>query len=125
MSQDPKKYVVVQSQATKIEGGNANTRIEGKMNYDQGTEASNIQFLIICTNIPKGSVVGFKSNEPGPKPPIELPPTVVVTYPTFMAGIVCYVPANYTSVISWYCDLKDVPPPGAQITLQAAYPINE
>lgn len=124
MSQQPVKFEVIKSQATKIEGGAANVRIEDKMNYDQGTEASKIQFSLICHNIPKGSVVGFRSNTPGPNPPIELPPTTVVTSPTFIIGMVCYVPADYKCVITYYADVKDVPPPDAQITLQAAYPMN-
>ena len=124
MSQQQEKLIVKQSQATKIEGGAASVRVEGKMEYDQGTEASKIQFSLICKNIPKGTVVGFKSDKPGPNPPIDLPPTVVVTYPTFIVGMMCQVPAGYKCLITYYADLKDVPPPDAQITLQAAYPMN-
>ena len=122
MSQQPERLIVVKSQTTKMEGAAANVRIENKMDYDQGTESSKIQFTLICQNIPKGSVIGFRSNEPGPNPPIDLPPTTVVTYPAFTTGIMCQVPANYKCVITYYAVLKDVPPPGAQITLQAAYP---
>ena len=124
MSQQPVKFIVIKSQATKVEGAAANVRIEGKMDYDQGSESSKIQFTLICHNIPKGSVVGFKSNVPGPNPPIDLPPTTVVSYPNFVVGIMCEVQANYKCVITYFADIKDVPPPDAQITLQAAYPMN-
>lgn len=107
-----------------VSSADNNNRIEGKVDYDQGMEGSMILFTLICTNLPIGTVVGFKAEQPGPNPPIELYPTTVVTYPSFATGIQCSVPAQYRSVIVYYAELKQAPPPGASLRLQAAYPVN-
>jgi hypothetical protein len=92
--------------------------------YEQGTEASEIMFTLICKNLPVGCKVSLSAGVPGPSPEIYLQPTVVTTYPTFVTGIICQVPANYASDI--YFNLEA--PPGvtdlgnASITIQASYP---
>ena len=94
--------------------------------YDQGTEASKIQFTIICTNVPKNTKVSFSAGAAGPNPPIYLEPTLVSTYPSFTTGVVCSVPAGYKSDI--YFNLEA--PPGvtdlstAKVEIQAAYPMS-
>lgn len=100
------------------------SRVEGKMYYEQGTEGSQILFTLICSGLPVGTVVGFKADKPGPNPPIELYPTTVVTYPSFVTGIVCNVPAGYEATIVYYADFKQAPPPDARMTLQASYPVH-
>jgi hypothetical protein len=95
-----------------------------KMYYEQGTDASRIQFTIICTNVPKNSIISFSAGAAGPVPPIYLEPTTVSTYPSFTSGVVCNVPANYASDI--YFNLQA--PQGvtdlstATVEIQAAYP---
>jgi len=91
------------------------------VNYDQGSEAAEVQFSLICTNVPLGSTVGFSSNTSGPNPPIVLPPTKVITYPSFIVGMLSYVPANYTAVITVAGDFSEPPPANTSIDLQAAY----
>jgi hypothetical protein len=91
------------------------------VNYVQGAEAAEMQFSLICENVPFGSTVGFSSNTPGPNPPINLPPTMVVTYPTFIVGILSYVPENYTAVITITGNFSEPLSPNFSISLQAAY----
>lgn len=95
--------------------------------YEQGTEASAIQFTLKCVNIPIGSTVSFSAGAGGPNPPIYLAPTTVSTGPSFTAGIECDVPANYKSDI-----FVNISAPkgvtnldGAKVTIQAAYPVAE
>jgi hypothetical protein len=96
-----------------------------KMYYEQGTEASQIQFTIICTNVPKGTKVSFSAGAAGPTPPIYLEPTVVSTYPSFTTGVICSVPKNYESTIFFNLEA----PAGvtdlstATVQIQAAYPM--
>lgn len=96
-----------------------------KMYYEQGTEASQIQFTIICTNVPKGTKVSFSAGAAGPVPPIYLEPTVVSTYPSFTTGVICSVPKDYESNIFFNLEA----PAGvtdlstATVQIQAAYPM--
>jgi hypothetical protein len=94
------------------------------IHYEQGIEAANIQFSLICKNLPIGTVVGFKSDTPGPQPPILLPPTTVISSPSFITGMISFVPANYSCDITYYAEFNKQPPSDASITLQAAYIIN-
>lgn len=97
-----------------------------KMYYEQGTEASQIQFTIICTNVPKGTKVSFSAGAAGPVPPIYLEPTVVSTYPSFTTGVVCSVPKNYESNIFFNLEAPAGTPNlnDATVQIQAAYPMN-
>jgi hypothetical protein len=97
-------------------------QLNGYMEYDQGEEGSNIQFTIVCSNVPIGSTVSFNCPEAGPQPPINLPPTQVITFPSFTTGIVTYVPANFTGTISYKVIAGQRLPEDARVTLQAAYP---
>jgi hypothetical protein len=115
------KNIKVKDSQSKVDS--SNTRFEGKVHYEQGTEASNILFMLICKNLPIGTVVGFNSDTPGPNPPIDLKPTIVSSSPDFIVGLQCSVPANYQCTIIYYADFKQAPPPDAKITLQASYPI--
>jgi hypothetical protein len=90
-------------------------------NYDQGSEAAEVQFSLMCKNVPVGSIVGFSSDKPGPTPPIYLPPTKVISYPSFAVGETSYVPANYTCIITVEGTFSQTPPPDVSIELQAVY----
>lgn len=99
--------------------------ITNKMSYDQGDTPSKVQFTVICTNVPKGSTISFSAGAVGPNPPIYLEPTTVSTYPSFTTGVVCAVPAPYTTDI--YFTL--VAPNGSDLTtttidIQAGYVSN-
>jgi hypothetical protein len=117
-----KKAIITHSEENKIE--NSAVRIEGEMQYDQGSEGALMQFSLICKNLPIGTIVGFYSNTPGPVPPIELPPTTVSYYPSFVVGMESQVPANYQCILTYYADFKQAPPANASIQLQAAYIVN-
>jgi hypothetical protein len=111
------RNVVVNNASTVVLTG-------AKMYYEQGTDASDIQFTIICTNVPIGTKISFSAGAPGPLPPIYLQPTQVSTFPSFITGVKCSVPANYESDI--YFNLEA--PAGvtdlstATVDIQAAYP---
>jgi hypothetical protein len=100
------------------------TLTAAKLYYEQGIEASTIQFTIKCLNVPVGSTISFSAGVGGPNPPIYLAPTVVSTGPSFTTGVECDVPANYVSDI--YVNVSA--PKGvtnlnnAKVTIQAAYP---
>ena len=96
------------------------TKYENKISYDQGPEAGQMQFILICEQVPMGTIVGFSSDEPGPVPPINLPPTVVTASPSFTIGLMSEVPANYKCIITYYADFKTPPPPGVKITFMVA-----
>lgn len=91
------------------------------VSYDQGSEAANVFFMLVCIDVPIGTILTFSAAAPGPVPPIMLPPTTVVTYPSFSVGINTTVPANYQTEIKYCYELPPgvVPPPGFNITLQA------
>lgn len=99
--------------------------VSGKgMLFDMGSESGEIQFTIMCTNVPVGCLVSFSAGSPGTNPAIYLAPTVVATFPSFNTGIVCSVPAGYVSDI--YFSL--VVPSGhdisnARVTIRAAYAV--
>jgi hypothetical protein len=97
---------------------------KGSVEYEQGNEAGEMEFMLKCTNLPVGTIVGFSCGQGGPIPPINLPPTVVTTYPTFVTGLMSYVPANFEGVIYYYGDFKETPPADAKITLQIFYTVN-
>lgn len=118
------QHKTIKVKDSQSKAGATNNRIEGKMNYDQGSDASLIMFSLVCEYLPVGTVVGFNSDKPGPNPPIELKPITVSHYPSFMVGIECDVPANYTCVITYYADLQQEPPPEARISLRASYPMH-
>ncbi len=94
------------------------------MYYQQGDEASLIQFTLKCLNFPLGTIVGFYCSVPGPVPMIELPPTPVLTSPSFVTGMECFVPAKFEGYIYYYAEFKQPPPASARFQLQAAYPVN-
>jgi hypothetical protein len=112
------RNVVVNNASTVVLTG-------AKMYYEQGEDASQMEFTIICTNVPIGTKVSFSAGAAGPIPPIFLQPTTVSTFPSFTTGIVCQVPANYVSDI--YFNLEA--PPGvtnldnAKVQIRAAYPL--
>ncbi len=94
--------------------------------YEQGDEASTVQFTLKCLNIPIGSTVSFAAGAGGPNPPISLSPTIVSTGPSFTTGVECDVPAGYKSDI-----FVNVSAPkgvtnldNAKVTIQAAYPLD-
>jgi len=68
-----------------------------KLYYEQGEEASLINFNIKCYNVPIGTLISFYAPISGPTPPIKLEPTTVSTFPNFTSGLECEVPANYVS----------------------------
>src|SRR5215212_4040630 len=96
---EPKKLHISYSQTDKVES--TDTRWEKKINYEQGTEAGQVQFMLICEYLPVGTVVGFNSDKPGPQPPIKLEPAIVNVWPNFVIGIMSYVPADYKCVITY------------------------
>ncbi|WP_118974296.1 hypothetical protein [Taibaiella koreensis] len=109
---------------TDVTVENAKTlTISGKaMFFEMGDESADIQFTIVCTNVPVGCTVSFSAGTPGTNPAIYLPPTPVTAFPNFSAGLTCSVPAGYVSDI--YYNL--VVPQGldisnARINIMAAY----
>lgn len=98
---------------------------DAKLYYEQGEDGCNIQFTVICTNVPVGTTISFSAGAPGPVPAIFLEPTTVSTSPSFITGVVCNIPPNYVSDI--YFNLRA--PIGSDLTtakveIQAAYPTN-
>jgi len=89
--------------------------------YEQGSEGGEMEFLLVCKNVPIGSTVGFESNRPGPNPPIFLPPTKVVAFPSFTVGEISQVPANYSCVITCAGVINGTPPANVSIELRVAY----
>lgn len=116
-------FKTVQSENNTIEGIEAGFRYENYMQYEQGPEASEIQFFLKCMNLPLGTVIGFYCPEPGPDPMISLPPTVVTAGPGFVAGMMSYVPANFSGKIYYYAEFRVTPPANASLQLYAAYPV--
>lgn len=100
-----------------------NNKIVQKIQYDQGTIGSQMQVMVVTENVPIGSYVTFIAANPGPTPPLYLPPTKVTIYSKFSTGIVTYIPANWKSEIT----TTVTAPPGsdlssAKVSLQATYP---
>jgi len=93
---------------------------EQSIPYEQGDQGGTVQFAVICTNLPVGTQVSFSSDKPGTTPPLELPPTVITISPTFITGMVCQVPANYSCNITYKVNMSQQPPQGASINFQAA-----
>lgn len=94
--------------------------------YEQGTEGGQIQFTVICENVPKDTLISFSAGAPGPNPPINLEPTKVSTFPSFTTGIVANVPADYVSDIYFNLQAPDgvTDLSKAKVSIQAAYPTN-
>jgi len=93
--------------------------------YEQGEDASTINFYIKCYNVPIGTKVSFYAPVSGPTPPIRLEPTIVSTYPSFSSGIECEVPAGYVSDVFFNLE---APPgvtdlPDARVVIQATYTV--
>lgn len=116
---------IVLSENDSVKDAAVGERLGQFMYYEQGTEASLIQFTLKCLNFPLGTIVGFYCSEPGPVPMIELMPTAVMTYPSFAIGLECFVPANFKGTIYYYAEFKQPPPANVKFQLQAAYPIGE
>jgi hypothetical protein len=76
--------------------------------------------MLVCDNLPVGTVIGFYCPNEGPVPPISLPP-VRVTNSHFIAGVMSDVPANFSGTIYYYAEFYTQPPANASIRLQAAY----
>jgi hypothetical protein len=112
----------VQSKNHPIEGIEAGGRYQNYMWFEQGAEASEVQFSLKCLNLPLGTRVGFFCSDPGPSPVIYLPPTAVIATPSFTIGIMTFVPANFTGYIYYYAEFSQQPPADASIQLQAAFP---
>ncbi|BAU54023.1 hypothetical protein [Mucilaginibacter gotjawali] len=110
---------ITHSQSHSLAG--TDTRIEHAMPYEQGSTGGLVQFSLICHEIPLGTTVGFSSDKPGPHPPINLLPTIVSIYPSFITGMVSDVPADYSATITFYAIFNQPPPVGASIQLQAAF----
>jgi hypothetical protein len=100
-----------------------NGRYENKIPYEQGPDGGQVIFMLRCENIPLGTAVGFSSDEPGPQPPIDLPATMVNSWPSFVIGLRSDVPANYKCTITYYANFSQPPGPGAQISMQIAIPV--
>jgi hypothetical protein len=98
----------------------AGFRYENSMLYQQGDQGGRMQFMLVCDNLPLGTVVGFYCPDPGPVPPISLPP-VTVTNAHFIAGVMSEVPANFSGTIYYFADFNTQPPADARIRLQVAY----
>lgn len=109
-----------------VQNADVLTLTKEEMYYEQGKEGGQIQFTIICENVPVGSTVSFSAGAPGPDPAIKLDPTIVSTGPSFTTGIVSNVPANYVSDIYFNLQapegVKDLA--NAKVSIQAAYPTN-
>ena len=90
--------------------------------YNQGTQASEMHFLITCKNVPVGAGVAFSSGTPGPNPVVNLPMTNVTDDQSFIAGMVSSVPANWNTNISYsYFAHGTTPKKGFSITMNAVY----
>lgn len=96
---------------------------KNSIEYSQGNEAGQIQFVLVCKNLPLGTVVGFYCEAVGPNPPISLPPTKVTSTPTFVTGMLTSVPANFEGKINYYADFRQMPPADASIQMQANIPV--
>ena len=90
--------------------------------YEQGDESALVMFMLRCTNVPIGTVVSLQSDNPRTQPPIVIPPTIVNSYPSFVVGITCEVPAGYNAKLTYCYILPEgvKPPPGFNIELVAA-----
>lgn len=108
-------------QNNRLNLNSGDMQFQFEVNYDQGSEAAEVQFALVCKNVPLGSTVGFSSDKPGPTPPINLPPTTVISYPSFVVGEISSVPANYACIITVRGTFSQTPPPDVSIDLQAAY----
>ncbi len=96
---------------------------KNSIEYSQGTEGSMIQFVLMCKNLPLGTVVGFYCDAVGPNPPISLPPTKVTSSPTFVTGMLTDVPANFEGKINYYAEFRQLPPADASLQMQASIPV--
>lgn len=94
-----------------------------KVNYDQGGVADTVRFDIVCDYVPLNSTVSFSCGAAGPKPPINMPPSLVTNYPSFIVGMNSVVPGDFMADISYsYTAAKDkpVPPEGFSISIEAS-----
>ncbi len=88
----------------------------GTMPYDQGDSASKIRFELQCTNLPLGSMVGFRCDKPGPSPIITLQDEVS-ELPVYTTALMSFVPADYKGSITIYAGFRQPPPAGASFSL--------
>ncbi len=88
--------------------------------YSQGDAPSEVQFAIICNNVPVGCEIAFSSATPGPSPDIYLPTTKVTNSFNFVMGVKCQIPANYVTNITYsYWANGKTPPKGFTIKICA------
>jgi hypothetical protein len=88
--------------------------------YSQGAIGAKVQFIITCTNVPVGAKVALSAGTPGPTPVMDIEPTTVTNAASFVVGMECYVPADYTSNISFsYWANGNIPPKGFSIKMSA------
>lgn len=121
----PQRLIIVASQTVTVTGPGA-TEIEGTMNYEQGPEGRTMYFTLMTTNVPIGSNLGLSCGVQGPQPPIFMPPTKVTVGPSFTAGIVAEVPADFAGPITFFVTFPHGVdgPIGASLRLQVAYPVS-
>jgi hypothetical protein len=65
--------------------------------FSNGASSVYLQFIVSCTNLPPGTRVGLSAGDAGPNPPIYIAPMFITTWPNFMVGINCNVPASYST----------------------------
>lgn len=94
-----------------------------KTYYDQGGVADTVRFDIVCSYVPLNSVVSFSCGVGGPTPPINMPPSIVTNYPSFIVGMNSLVPGDFKADISYsYTASKTdpVPPQGFNISIEGS-----
>ena len=99
--------------------------ISRTVEYSQGDRGAETIILITAEHAPVGSLVSFSAGTPGPNPPLVLDPVTISNNIKFSAGVTSYIPAQYSTLLtySWYSNGK-TPLPGMTFVLSAYIPVN-
>lgn len=95
--------------------------IEQQIQYSQGDTASNMIFELNCTNLPAGTIIGFNAADPGPMPPVHLPPTRITNSHVFQEAIFSYIPGNFQTTLTVFVQSQQALPPNASLELRCYY----
>lgn len=90
--------------------------------YYHGEMEAEIEFRLVCNNMPIGTEVQLSQVEPTSEPIISMPTTKVTQSNNFTIGMVVKVPAHFEGKLTYsYWSNGQQPQPGANIDLQVLY----